>query len=163
MSDFMMPIAGAAVIAAYWYVCRVRSLDYREKAAELLTAYFDKNSVSEEDKDDAERFYMMARSWFFLPLLTVFVFPVLLFRTLSKRPDNKPSKDRTAITDAVMKMYLTRHPITGTICLTGFCIGWLLAFFVGLLINHVRALPNPSATYMSVIRVAMPGSWRHHH
>ncbi|WP_421547390.1 hypothetical protein [Pseudomonas sp. QD4] len=162
MKDFLIPLIGSGIVVAYWYICRIRSLAHREKAAGLLTDYFNRHSVSEKDKDDAERFYMMARSWAFMPAMTLVVFPVLLVRALIRRPDRVSSKERLEITDAVMKMYLSRNPITGTICLALFSLAAVMAVFIGLLINRVRAVPSAPSAYMAATRFARPVTWRHH-
>lgn len=160
MNDLLIPLLSAAAIVGYWVVCRRRSLSYRQKAADLLVEYFGKHNVSDEDKDAAERFYKIARFWFFMPLMTILAFPVLLVRVLAKKPEPQATKERVAITEMAMKMYLVRNPITGAVCLAAFFFSGVLALFVGLLINRVRSMPTPVSFYASTAR-AFP-LWRHH-
>jgi hypothetical protein len=162
MSHLLLPLLGAGLIVAYWVVCRRRSLVYRERAAGLLVEYFGKHGVSEAEKDGAERFYMNARYWLFMPIITVLAFPIILGSVLAKNPTPSISKERMAITDAAMKMYLTRNPLTGTICLLGFFVTALLAQFIGLLVNRVRTVPNPITIYMITSKV-YPHFKRHAH
>ncbi|PAA31742.1 hypothetical protein CJU73_01535 [Pseudomonas fragi] len=162
MSPMLLPLLGAALIVAYWVVCRRRSLVYRERAAELLVDYFGKHGVTDSEKDGAEWFYLSGRRWLFMPLMTILAFPVILRSVLAKRQAPQMSKDRMNITDAVMKMYLTRNPLTGTICLMVFFVTALLAQFIGLLVNRVRTVPNPSAIYVTTSKV-YPHFKRHAH
>jgi hypothetical protein len=162
MSQLLLPLLGATLIVAYWVVCRRRSLVYRDRAADLLVEYFGKHGVTDAEKDAAEKFYMNARFWLFLPIMTVLAFPVILVSILAKNPNSTMSKERMAITDSVMKMYLTRNPLTGTICLMVFFVTALLAMFIGLLINRVRVIPNPAAIYMTTSKV-YPHFKRHAH
>lgn len=162
MSQLLLPLLGATLIVAYWVVCRRRSLVYREQAADLLVEYFGKHGITESEKNGAERFYMNARYWLFMPIITVLAFPVILASVLAKNPTPSISKERMAITNAVMKMYLTRNPLTGTICLMVFFATALIAQFIGLLINRVRAVPNPAAIYFTTSK-AYPHFKRHAH
>lgn len=162
MSQMLIPLLGAAAIIAYWVLCRRRSLVYRERAAELLVAYFGKHGTTEEEAISAERFYMNGRHWFFLPLMTILAFPVILMGVLAKNPMPQPSKERMAITDAVMKMYLSRNPLIGTVCIAAFLVAALTAFFIGLMLNRVRAIPTPSSVYM-VASTSYPHFKRHAH
>ncbi|WP_338568793.1 hypothetical protein V6L78_19905 [Pseudomonas canadensis] len=162
MSQLLLPLLGASIIVAYWVVCRRRSLVYRERAADLLVDYFGKHGITDAEKDSAERFYLNARFWLFLPVMTVLAFPVILVSVLAKHPAAVVSKERMAITDATMKMYLTRNPLTGTVCLLVFSVTALLAMFVGLLINRVRFIPSPAAIYMTTSKV-YPHFKRHAH
>lgn len=165
MSQLLLPLLGAISIVAYWVVCRRRSLVYRERAADLLVEYFEKHATNEAAKNGAERFYMNARHWLFMPVITVLAFPVILVSVLAKNPAvsiGSISKERMAITDAAMKMYLTRNPLTGTICLMAFFATALIAQFIGLLINRVRAVPSPAAIYMTTSK-AYPHFKRHAH
>lgn len=162
MSQLLLPLLGASLIVAYWVVCRRRSLVYRERAADLLVEYFERHDTNEAAKNGAERFYMNARHWLFMPVITVLAFPVILFSVLAKNPSVSISKERMAITDATMKMYLTRNPLTGTICLMAFFATALIAQFIGLLINRVRAVPSPAAIYMTTSKV-YPHFKRHAH
>ncbi|MFP3862818.1 hypothetical protein SHV42_07660 [Pseudomonas capeferrum] len=162
MSQMLLPFAGAAAVVAYWILCRRRSITYRERAATLLADFFQKPGVSEAEKDAVERFYLNARYWLFMPIATVLAFPVILASVLSKRPDPQFSKERMAITDAVMKMYLSRNPLTGTTCLMAFFAMAVLAQLVGILINRVRAVPSPSAIYATT-DTAYPHLRRHAH
>jgi hypothetical protein len=162
MSQLLLPLLGASLIVAYWVVCRRRSLVYRERAAGLLVDYFGKHGISDAEKDAAERFYLNARFWLFMPVITILAFPVILANVLAKNPITAVNKERMAITDAVMKMYLTRNPLTGTVCLMAFFVTALMAQFVGILINRVRAIPNPAAIYMTTAKV-YPHFKRHAH
>ena len=162
MSQLLLPLLGATLIVAYWVVCRRRSLAYRERAAGLLVEYFGKHSNSDAEKDAVERFYLNARFWLFMPIMTVLAFPVILVSVLAKNPTPTISKERMAITDAIMKMYLTRNPLTGTVCLMAFFVTALMAQFIGLLINRVRVVPNPAAIYMTTSKV-YPHFKRHAH
>lgn len=162
MSQLLLPLLGAALIVSYWVVCRRRSLVYRERAADLLAEYFKKHGTAEIEKNGAERFYLNARFWLFLPVITVLAFPMILISVLSKNPAVSISKERMAVTDAVMKMYLTRNPLTGTICLMAFFATALIAQLIGLLINRVRAVPSPAAIYMATFK-AYPHFKRHAH
>ncbi|WP_325436022.1 hypothetical protein [Pseudomonas nitroreducens] len=157
MSDVMIPLLSALAIVGYWVVCRRRSLVYRERAAELLVAYFEKKGVSEEDKNSAERFYMGARHWSFLPVATALAFPVILWLVLSKKVSTARDRDRMEITDSVMKMYLSRNPLTGSLSLVAFFTIALVAQFIGLMINRVRAIPSPAYVYMETADML------HHH
>ncbi|MNJ38696.1 hypothetical protein D3C77_335480 [compost metagenome] len=162
MSQLLLPLLGATLIVAYWVVCRRRSLVYRERAADLLVEYFEKPGTTEVEKNGAERFYLNARFWLFMPVITVLAFPMILASVLAKNPAISISKERMAVTDAVMKMYLTRHPLTGTICLMAFFATALIAQFIGLLINRVRTVPSPAAIYMNTSK-AYPHFKRHAH
>lgn len=162
MSQLLLPLLGAALIVAYWVVCRRRSLVYRERAADLLVEYFEDPGTTEVEKNGAERFYLNARLWLFMPVITVLAFPMILASVLAKNPAISISKERMAVTDAAMKMYLTRNPLTGTVCLMVFFATALIAQFVGLLINRVRAVPSPAAIYMNTSK-AYPHFKRHVH
>lgn len=162
MSPMLLPLLGAALIVAYWVVCRRRSLVYRERAAGLLVEHFSKHGVDETEKDALEWFYLGARWWLFMPIMTILAFPVILRSVLAKKQTPQMSKERIAITDAVMKMYLTRNPLTATACLMVFFVVALLAQFIGLLVNRVRTVPNPAAIYMATAKV-YPHFKRHAH
>ncbi|AZL74550.1 hypothetical protein [Pseudomonas oryziphila] len=162
MSQSLLPFLGAAGIVAYWVLCRRRSITYRERAANLLTDFFQKGSVSETEKDAAERFYLNARYWLFMPLATILAFPVILMSILSKKPEPQFSKERMAIVDACMKMYLSRNPLTGALCLMAFFAMAVLAQLAGILINRVRAVPSPSMIYATT-DTAYPHLKRHAH
>lgn len=149
MSEMLVPLLGAAAIIAYWVLCRRRSLVYRERAAELLVAYFAKHSTTDAEVARAEHFYMHGRHWFFLPIMTILAFPAILMSVLAKNPEPPASKERMAITDAVMKMYLSRNPLIGTLCMAAFLVAALTAFFIGLMLNRVRAIPAPSAIFLT--------------
>lgn len=162
MSPMLLPLLGAALIVAYWVVCRRRSLVYRERAAGLLVEHFGKSGVAETEKDALEWFYLSARWWLFMPIMTILAFPVILRSVLSKKQTAQMTKERMAITDAVMKMYLTRNPLTGTACLMVFFVVALTAQLIGLLANRVRTVPNPAAIYMTTSKV-YPHFKRHAH
>ncbi|BBP60389.1 hypothetical protein [Pseudomonas sp. St316] len=150
MIHTLIALASALLIVAYWIVCRRRSLVHREKAADLLVEYFSRKGVSEEDKDAAEFFYLFATRWFFMPLLTVMAIPVILGKTLSKRSTiAEGGKDKDLIIDEMLKMYMFRNPITGAVCFLAFFVIVSAAMLLGLFANRMRAIPTPSAVYMT--------------
>jgi hypothetical protein len=156
MTHALLSFAAAALVVAYWVICRRRSLVHREKAADLLVAFFEKKGVSEDDKDSAETFYRLAKSWAFLPAATICAFPVILLRMLSKQEVREISKERREISDEVMKMYMLRHPLTGTLSLFLFSVMALCALFIGLLANRLRTIPNPSSVYTVTVGAYHP-------
>lgn len=164
MSHTLLSLASALVIVTYWIVCRQRSLIHREKAADMLIAYFDKKGVSELDKDSAASFFRFATSWFFLPVMTVLAIPVILSRVFSKRPFGASNgKDADAVTDEIMKMYLFRNPITGAACFLVFFALVSIAMLLGLFTNRLRSIPSPSAVYMTTASRVYQQPRRHAH
>jgi hypothetical protein len=153
----MVVFASALLIVMYWIVCRRRSLIHREKAADLLVAFFEKRGVSERDKDAAEFFYRFAGYWFFLPFMTILALPVIVGRTLSKRMiSTDGGKEKDLISDQVMRMYMFRNPITGATCLLVFFVIATTTMLLGLFANRLRAMPSPSAVYMTTAAKVYP-------
>ncbi|KAB0509648.1 hypothetical protein [Pseudomonas moorei] len=164
MTHTLIAFASALLIVMYWFVCRRRSLVHREKAADLLVAFFDKKGVSESDKDTAYFFFSFATSWFFLPFMTVLAIPVILGRTLSNRPLNSESgKEKDLVTDEIMKMYMFRNPITGAVCFLAFFVMASVAMLLGLFANRLRSIPSPSAVYMTTATKVYHPQRRHAH
>lgn len=164
MGHTLISLVSALVIVIYWIVCRQRSLIHREKAEEMLVAFFDKKGISERDKDSAAYFFRFATSWFFLPVMTILAIPVLLSRVFSKRQISASNgKDADAITDEIMKMYLFRNPITGAACFIVFFSVVSIAMLLGLFTNRLRSIPSPSAVYMTTATKVYQQPRRHAH
>ena len=155
--------ATAAGVVVYWAFCRRVSLRHREKAAELLGTYFQDESVSKSDKDSIYFTYRWASNWTFLPVVAVGGVLVMPFMLLSgKAISRKQSESHTEIMDSIMKMYITRNPITAVVCFQAIFIQLALFGIIGLLFDRLKAIPTPSMIVSSMATKAAHSPLGHH-
>ncbi|MBK3874719.1 hypothetical protein [Stutzerimonas frequens] len=168
MNETMQVILGggsALAIVLYWAVCRRISLRYRKKAADLIEDYFARDDVSEESVSAISITYKSATFWAFLPLISLFS-PLILLMALvtGKGTGEKPGEEHAAILDAIMKMYISRNPLTAMMCFYFIFIAGIPVMVVALMLERMKTIPNPLRIYgLAAARIAAKHHFAHNH
>ncbi|WP_460067540.1 hypothetical protein [Pseudomonas sp. H1_G08] len=161
MSTIILALICAFAVILYWVSCRNASLKHQEKVAELLEKYFEDHKVSEDDRDSAYWTYRFARLWIFMPAMTL-VAPVwlalsILIRGAGHVP-RKPSAQHSEIIDSIVKMYVTKNPLTSLVCMPVFLFSVAVLSIIGLVTNRMKAIPTLASLYSSVAHTASHAS-----
>jgi hypothetical protein len=151
MNETLQVILGAGtagLIVLYWIACRRVSLRYQIKAADLIETYFARDDVSEEAAAAIYITYRSARHWFFMPLL-VLSMPLLVLISLmtGKGASERPQGEHGEILNTLVKMYVSRNPLTSMLCLYLVFIVATPVLIVCAILERMRAVPNPLNLY----------------
>lgn len=158
----------AVIVVLYWAYCRRAALAHQEKLAELMLEYFERDDISEADKDSAYWSYRFARAWLFMPVMAVLsvaaIFVAVVLGRLDADLSNvKKNSARNDIMDAAMQMYMAKNPITFIIFMAASLalIGIILPF--GFIFHRLKAMPSPASLYSLIVAKASHSSERHAH
>lgn len=161
MTAIFFALVSAAAVILYWVSCRRAALKHQEKVAELLESYFEDHKVSEGDRDSAYWTYRFARSWFFMPAMTV-IAPIWLAASILIRGPGyvarKPTEKHQEIIDSLVKMYVAKNPLTSMVCLPVLLVAIAFLSVIGLASNRLKSIPTPAALYSAVADTASHAS-----
>jgi hypothetical protein len=167
MSIFFGAI-GAAIIVLYWVWCRRSALVHQARLGDLLVSYFDRDDVSESDKDAAYWTYSFSRTWFFMPAMAILSVFAFLYAIIADRLDSslaniKRDDSRDEIMDVAIKMYMARNPISFILFMAGSLsiIGMMLPF--GFIFRGLKSIPSPASVYSAIADRASHPDRRHAH
>lgn len=167
MGIFFGALAAAAIIL-YWVQCRRSALIHQSRLADLLVAYFEKDDVSESDKEAAYWTYNFSRMWIFMPAMAVISVGAFLFAIVAGRLDSdvetiKSNGARNEIMDTALKMYMAKNPLTFIIFMAGSLslIGMMLPF--GFIFRGLKSIPSPASIYSAIAAKASHPVRRHAH
>lgn len=143
-----LAISLASVIIAYWVLCRRNAFKYQTNAAKLIATYFKDDQVSEKDKDAIYSGYLLMRKCYSLPLAAVLT-PVMLIWMLIKNgkldvsatPRTK-QKLYNQIFDQLLKMAITKNPITAVLSIAFIGVSFALIVPLGIVFNRVNSMPT---------------------
>jgi len=156
----------AAIVVVYWVQCRRAALKHQIRAVELIEEFINDESVSDQDADVAYGMYRMARSWLFMPAMSImvpFAFAISVWRGDLDKPGR--SGRRQKIMDSIMQMYMTRNPLTSVVCMLWILLTFSFILPVGILLNRIRAIPSAASFYGVVANATATASVAHarHH
>lgn len=141
-------IAGAFFVVAFWAICRRISLRHREALATKLEEFFASEEVPEEEQIALYWNYKMARHWFFLPVMAL-VMPFFMLVAMAARGEKelsrKHSEKHEQAMNLVMKMYITRNPITSMVSLYCIFISFAVMVPIGLILNRLKSIPSATS------------------
>lgn len=161
MTAILFALISAGAVILYWVSCRKAALKHQEKIAVLLESYFEDHKVSEEDRDSAYWTYRFARSWFFMPAMTI-VAPAWLAVSILVRGSGytakKPSALHSEIIDTIVKMYVAKNPLTSMVCMPVFLVAVAFLSIIGLVFNRLKSIPTPASLYSAVADTASHAS-----
>lgn len=167
MSIFFGAVA-AAVIVLYWVWCGRAALAHQSRLADLMVAYFERDDISEADKDSAHWAYTLSRMWIFMPAMAVLSVVAIFLAIVTARLDSDMSKvasntARNDIMDAAVKMYMAKNPITFIVFMSAslMVIGAMLPF--GFFFNRLKSIPSPTSIYSVIASRASHATQRHAH
>lgn len=138
-------IVGALCAVAFWAICRRISLRHRRALAAKLEEIFSSPDVPETEQVALYWNYKMARHWFYLPMMALLM-PFFLLFAVAVRGERDLSKKHTEQHDQamhlVMKMYITRNPITSMVSLYCLFMSFALIAPIGMLLNRLKSFPS---------------------
>ncbi|CAN7660201.1 hypothetical protein LJR232_005009 [Aquipseudomonas alcaligenes] len=152
--SIVLAFVAAIAVAGYWTLCRRVSLKHRNAVADLLEPYMSNEGAKWADREAIYATYRMARHWFFLPVMVLGV-PIFLLAIIlaNKEEDLSPKRrlgEHSLIMDSIMKMYVTRHPITSTVCLSIIFLSISIFVPMGLLLNRIKSIPSLPMIFSAV-------------
>lgn len=151
MLEVIVGTTAALAVTAWWAICRKRSLSHLEKAADLIEAFYASDAV-EREKEGIYWSFKAAQQWLFMPLMTLCT-PFIIFWMLTTKPEKLAAADTSeaykAIMEELIKLYVTRNPITGAISMTCSMLLIGLAASLGLMLNRLRTMPTLVGLYGS--------------
>lgn len=155
-APILLALIGSVVMVFYWMLCRQRSLVVQSKAVEMLKDFYADETQNEKAKHIAHSNYKLAQRWWYFPILVVIVpvmVPVImLFDRQGLTPDGGNGQKVKEIMDCLVMIYVTRNPITATLCMTSIIIATLPAILLGVLLNRLRTVP--SFGYLTIVAMA---------
>jgi len=161
MTAIIFALISAAAVILYWVSCRRAALKHQEKVADLLDSYFEDHKVSDDDRDSAYWTYRFARSWFFMPAMTI-VAPIWLAASILIRgpgyAPRKPTALHSEIVDTIVKMYVAKNPLTAMVCLPVLLVAVAVLSIIGLVSNRLKSIPTPASLYSAVADTASHAS-----
>lgn len=167
MTPILFGLIAAAAVVVYWAFCRRSSLKHRAKAVQLIEAYFQDEANSAADKESIYLAYLTARHWVFLPIMmlfTPFVMLVMIFFTDGDlAPPRLHSDSYDEVMESLLKMYMTRNPITATACLAVIATSVVMVLPLGLLLNRIKSIPSLIGIFGSVVSRATKSKLAHAH
>ena len=167
MIHILLGLTGSLLVVAYWAYCRRAALVHQERLASLIADYFEQDDVSDPDKDAAYWTYKMARTWLFVPVMTV-ISPIAILVGIvaggieSKMEQIHADTRRNDIMDAALKMYMTRNPLTAALFMTATAVIIGIFIPVGILFNRLKSFPSATAVYSAIANSASHQPSRHH-
>lgn len=156
----------AATLVLYWSYCRRVSLKHREKASDMIAAFINDDEISEKEKESIYWSYMASRHWLFMPAMAVVTPIVLACMLITRGPEAESiyySDQYNKIMDSLMKMYITRNPATGIICMIVTFSAIAISAAIGMLLNRMRSIPSIESVYGSVATRASHADVKHAH
>ncbi|HDX5736679.1 TPA: hypothetical protein SJ157_000278 [Yersinia enterocolitica] len=171
MMNVFLAAALALALVAYWYLCRNRALKLQKKAADLMEKYFKSADVLEKEKESIYLSYRLTRHWWFLPF-AAFMTPIIMFYaiitqrnvldvTTSKEKVRK-QREHDEIFDLLMRMYISKNPLTSFICITYIGISFAVALPIGFMLNRLTSLPEISSIFNTLTLVTMKAMKKAH-
>lgn len=145
MIETLLPGVCAAVVLAYWSLCRRSALRHQQKTVELIEAYLENVNVHDIDKESMYWTYRLARTWFFMPamaLLSPFIMLPMLNSDTASQAFDKKGNGFDEIMECMVKMYVTRNPLTAMLSLTVLFVTFAVILPIGLLLNRVKHIPS---------------------
>ena len=157
--------ASAFLVVLYWTACRRISLRYRTRAADLIEKYFARDDVSDESVSAIHITYRSAQYWKFLPIMALFSPLVLIIALITGRgPGERQSEEHAAILDAIMRMYISRNPLTSMLCSYFVFVVTAPILVIALMLERIKSIPNPLRIYgLAAARFAAKHHLAHNH
>lgn len=164
MIHTIMGFAAAAAVVAYWAYCRRAAVVHQQRLAELVGAYIE-GDASPDDKDCAYLLYRLARTWLYVPVMTLLVPVVLIFKLVGGKSTGEEwvnNDPREAIIDASLKMYMVKNPITAAVFFTATAVMIGLVMPLGIIFKRLKSIPSTMDLYGSIAQKATHAQGRRH-
>lgn len=165
MLEVIVGAIAAVAVMAWWVLCRKRSLPHLERAAELIEAFYASEAVDRE-KEGIYWTFKASQQWLFMPLMTLCT-PFIIFWMLTSKPETleaaATSDDYRTIMEELVKLYITRNPVTGAICMTLTMLLIGISASLGLMLNRLKTMPTLIGLYGSATVKATQTSIIHSH
>lgn len=160
MFSILFAAGFAALMMVYWVFCRRVSLVHRANAARLLEEFFASEDEAESEKATIYWTYKWTRYWLFLPVMMLLAPLVLVVMVVSgdSPGTTRNSEKYNEIMESLMKMYMTRNPLTSMICAIPVVISFAIAVTIGLLLNRLKTIPSIVGVYSLAVDKASHGS-----
>lgn len=146
--SMIIGVFGALFVVLFWAICRRISLRHRETLAAKLEQVFANEEIPEVEQTSLYWNYKMARHWFFLPAMAI-VMPFFMLFAMAARGEKelsrKHSEQHDQAMNLVMKMYITRNPITSMFSLYCIFMSFALIAPIGLMLNRLKSIPSATA------------------
>ncbi|MGV8004291.1 hypothetical protein QPK14_21365 [Photorhabdus temperata subsp. temperata] len=137
----------AILVLAYWYVCRMRYLDEKEKLAQLTIDYLDNDAAPDSMRNMAYLMYQIVNKWWVFPLISLVSPFFMIFSPDSRITESEKLLINDGVTfqdvmNSAMLAYGKRNPIISFCCLLTSTIGLIIAILLKALFSGLVKIPN---------------------